>query len=91
MGDVLDFGEVRFGIVDAFDDEARGVADDVGVGQEPVRADEKTGAGATGRARAIPRGAVVRLDGGIFDALASHIVASMGNLETKDAVAEAAE
>lgn len=29
--------------------------------------------------------------GGIFDALANHIVASMGNLETKDAVPEAAE
>ena len=29
--------------------------------------------------------------GGIYDALANHIVASMGNLETRDPVAEAAE
>jgi hypothetical protein len=40
----------------------------VGIGQEPVWADEEAGAGTASGSGSIPWGTVIWLDGGIFDA-----------------------
>ena len=68
MGDELDFGEVGCGVIHAANDEAGAVADDVSIGQESVWADKEAGAGAARWPGSIPWGAVIRLDGGIFNA-----------------------